>query len=199
MAVLFETERLVVREFVAADVEPFSCYRALEEVAAFQGWSDYSHRDGLALFERMQEVGFGTAGHWFQAAVVPREGGPLLGDLALHFVDEQQVEIGFTLAPRFQRRGHGTEAVTGCLTFLFDQLGKHRVSATTDVDNHAAWRLLERVGFRREAHFVDSIWFKGAWGSEYLYAILAREWASRGAFKGRVDVADDDGGGRTRG
>jgi len=32
---------------------------------------------------------------------------------------------------------------------------------------------------RREAHFIDNIFFKGAWGSEFLYAILEEEWASR--------------------
>jgi RimJ/RimL family protein N-acetyltransferase len=36
-----------------------------------------------------------------------------------------------------------------------------------------------RVGFRQEAHLVENIWFKGQWGSEYLFAMLQREW--RGA------------------
>ena len=179
MASLFETERSVVREFVTADIEPFSSYRALPEIAAYQSWSRYSYQDGLALIERMQGVSFGTVGHWFQLAIVQRGSEQLLGDLALHFIDEQQVEMGFTLDPKFQRQGYGTEAVAECLTFLFEQLNKHRVRAITDVDNQACWRLLERVGFRREAHFVDNIWFKGAWGSEYLYAILAHEWAAK--------------------
>ena len=52
-------------------------------------------------------------------------------------------------------------------------------SHITDVDNHAETRLLERVGFRREAHLVDNIWFQRAWASEYLYAVLADEWASK--------------------
>ena len=29
---------------------------------------------------------------------------------------------------------------------------------------------------RREAHLVENIWFKGAWGSEFIYALLDREW-----------------------
>ena len=106
----------MVREFVASDIAPFSNYRALPEVAAYQSWSEYTYQDGLALFERMQGVAFGTAGHWFQLAIIQRESEQLLGDLALHFIDAQQVEMGFTLEPQFQRQGYGTEAVLGCLT-----------------------------------------------------------------------------------
>ncbi len=40
----------------------------------------------------------------------------------------------------------------------------------------ASYKLLERLGFRREAHLVENIWFKGAWGSEFHYALLEREW-----------------------
>jgi RimJ/RimL family protein N-acetyltransferase len=43
------------------------------------------------------------------------------------------------------------------------------------VDNVASWRLLEKLGFRREAHLVENVYFKGKYGSEYHYALLARE------------------------
>jgi RimJ/RimL family protein N-acetyltransferase len=65
------------------------------------------------------------------------------------------------------------------LEYLFGELHLHRVIATCDVENIASFRLLERIGMRREAHLVENIWFKGAWGSEYSYALLYREW-SRG-------------------
>ena len=52
----------------------------------------------------------------------------------------------------------------------------HRVIADTDAENVASWKTLERLGFRREAHFVESLWFKGNWASEYHYAMLDREW-----------------------
>jgi hypothetical protein len=32
---------------------------------------------------------------------------------------------------------------------------------------------------RQEAHFVEDLWFKGAWGDTAIYAILDREWAAR--------------------
>ncbi|MFT4622616.1 MAG: RimJ/RimL family protein N-acetyltransferase [Myxococcota bacterium] len=178
MAVVFETQRMRVREFTRADVEPFSRYRAQPEVAAYQSWTTFTLDDGHALFERMQGVPFGTVGHWFQLAVEDRSSGRLLGDLALHFFATSQVEIGFTLDPQHQGQGFAQEAVRGCLAHLFESRDIHRVRSVTDVENAAAVRLLEAVGFRQEAHFVDATWFKGAWGSEYVYAMLAREWST---------------------
>ena len=39
--------------------------------------------------------------------------------------------------------------------------------------------MLEKLGMRREAHFVENEWVKGEWQSELVYAMLAREWTSR--------------------
>ena len=32
---------------------------------------------------------------------------------------------------------------------------------------------------RREAHFIQNVWYKGAWGDEFLFAVLRSEWADR--------------------
>ncbi len=87
--------------------------------------------------------------------------------------EPRQAELGFTLA--LMHQGLGREAVQALLGHAFPTFGLHRVVAVTDALNAPAARLLERVGFRREGHFIENVWFKGAWGSEYLYALLARD------------------------
>lgn len=64
---------------------------------------------------------------------------------------------------------------TSLLPDLRDELNLPRIIDETDVLNEPRWRLLERLGFRRETHLVDSVWFKGAYESEYHYAMLKRE------------------------
>ncbi|MBL4816231.1 MAG: GNAT family N-acetyltransferase [Shewanella sp.] len=183
MKILFQTERIICREFELNDLQSFAGYRALPDVAKYQSWSEYSYQDALSLFEKMQRVPFGEVGHWFQLAITTKmpqnlDENQLLGDLAVHFIDDKQIEIGFTFAPDFQGQGFASEAVLGLLTYLFTQLKFHRVIATTDAENVPSWLLLERVGFRREAHFIENVFFKGAWGSEFQYAMLASEWRS---------------------
>jgi len=51
--------------------------------------------------------------------------------------------------------------VAGTLGFAFEQVGLHKVTAATITENEPAWRLMERVGMRREAHFVHDGWCKG--------------------------------------
>jgi RimJ/RimL family protein N-acetyltransferase len=120
----------------------------------------------------------GVPGEWFQIALSARDGGALVGDLALHVSgdDPRLAEIGFTLDPSYQGQGYATEALRGYLDWLFPTFGLHRVHAVTDPLNEPAAALLSRVGFRREAHLVENVWFKGAWGSEHVYAVLEREW-----------------------
>ena len=84
--------------------------------------------------------------------------------------------MGFTLAPAHQGRGYATEALRGLLGYAFGTLGLHRVVAVTDALNAPAAALLERVGMRREAHFHENVFFKGAWGSEFVFAMLDHEW-----------------------
>ncbi len=123
-----------------------------------------------------------VAGTWFQMAIDHREAGVIVGDCGLKAIEGQpgQVEIGFTLSPDHQGKGYATEALTRLLDYIFGELRKHRVTAVTDARNAPAVRLLERVRMRREGHFIQNIWFKGSWGDEYLYALLAQEWSQLG-------------------
>jgi RimJ/RimL family protein N-acetyltransferase len=90
--------------------------------------------------------------------------------------DNRQAYIGITLARKSWGEGYGEEACRRLMDHLFSELLLHRVVAECDVENTASYTLLERLGFRREAHLIENIWFKGVWGSEYHYAMLDREW-----------------------
>jgi RimJ/RimL family protein N-acetyltransferase len=65
------------------------------------------------------------------------------------------------------------------LRVCFEDLGVHRVVAGCFVDNEASWRLMERIGMRRESHTVrDGLHRSGQWLDGYTYALLADEWAA---------------------
>jgi aminoglycoside 6'-N-acetyltransferase len=181
MLTLFSS-RLCLRPLESQDLAAFCAYRSDPEVARYQGWdAPYALERATALLEEMQRHAPGTPGHWTQMAV-ERLGQPgLIGDCAFHVQadDHQQALVGYTFAREFQGQGFASEAVTRLLGFLFDDLNLHRVSAYCDVNNLPSARLLERVGMRLEGHFVENIWFKGAWCSEFQYAILKSEWRQR--------------------
>ena len=172
---VLRTENFVIRAFERKDLQVFAEYRSQEEVAKYQSWTSFTFQDAIELFESMDYSTFGAHGNWYQLAVVMPQIDELVGDVAIHFIDEDQVEVGFTVSPQHQGKSVATEAVSAVLGYIFGELGKHRVIAITDAENTAASRLLEKLGFRREGHFIQNIFFKGAWGDEYQYALLHSE------------------------
>lgn len=191
------TERLLLRSFVPGDAPALAAYRSDPEVARYQSWdAPYSLEAAEELIGQMQgrHLVPPRAGEWNQIAIQtlpplaprmalratsePPEHTTLIGDCVFRLDpgDARQASIGFTLARAYQHRGYATEAVRGLLGGLFDGLGLHRVTALCDAENRPSQRVLERVGMRREAHFVQNVFFKGAWGSEFAYAMLREEW-----------------------
>jgi RimJ/RimL family protein N-acetyltransferase len=174
-----ETERLFLRAFCDSDLEDFLAYRSDPLVARYQGWElPYERETGLAFINEMKNKLPGTPGEWYQAAIELKGSKLLLGDCAFHIMksDKRQAYIGITLARTSWGKGYGEEACRRLIAHLFSELFLHRVVAECDVENIASYTLLERLGFRREAHLLENIWFKGAWGSEYHYAMLDSEW-----------------------
>src|SRR5262249_1633676 len=176
-----DSARLRLRRFRDTDLPIFLAYRNDPEVARYQDWESTSKDEGRAFLAGQRDAQPGMPGQWFQFAIEPKATGLLSGDCGLKVRgdDPRQAEIGFTLARASQGQGYASEAVAAVLAYAFEVLGLYRIPATVDCQNAAAVRLLERLGLRREGHFLQNIWFKGRWGDEYLYAVLRDEWAQR--------------------
>ncbi|MCA9652778.1 MAG: GNAT family N-acetyltransferase [Myxococcales bacterium] len=175
------TPRLTMRRFERDDLPVMVAYRSHPEVARLQSWTpEWSMVDAEEFLRRDRVIALGTRGAWTQVALEERSTGTVVGDLALHFLATQPhtVELGITLAPAHQRRGLGSEALRGVITWLFEQHGAHRVLAQTDARNASMRRLLDRVGLRQEAELREADWWKGEWTTLCIYAVLAREWAT---------------------
>jgi RimJ/RimL family protein N-acetyltransferase len=173
--------RLVLRRLRRDDLAALCAYRSLPEVARYQDWESFGPDEAARLIDAQAGLEPNVPGTWFQLAIVVAAPGLLVGDCGLHCRqdDPRQMEVGITLAPAHQGRGYATEALERLLDFVFGGLGKHRVAAVTDAENLPAASLLRRLGFRQEAHFVEHVWFKGGWGSEFVFALLRREWEQR--------------------
>jgi catechol 2,3-dioxygenase-like lactoylglutathione lyase family enzyme len=88
-----------------------------------------------------------------------------------------QAEVGWALDPGHGGRGLATEAVAELIRVCFEELGLRRVVANCFADNVASWRLMERLGMRRETYTVrESLHRSGRWLDGITYALLADEW-----------------------
>jgi RimJ/RimL family protein N-acetyltransferase len=176
-----ESHRLILRRFEDADLGPFLAYLNDPEVARYQSWESYTEEGAREVIEKQKVCVPGLPGEWFTFALELKETGTLIGHVALKTLEDKQAEIGFTLSRAAQGLGLGFEAAARVLDYAFTKLELHRVIAIADCENEKSVALLGRLGMRREGHFIRNVWFKGRWGSEYLYAVLREEWAAAAA------------------
>ena len=191
MPFFLETERLLIRSFQPSDLESVFAYRNDPNVARYQGWDiPYPREKALQWVTNPDVIVPTEPGGRFKAALELKSTGEMIGDIGfmLNKHDARQAECGYSLSQTHWHQGYAAEAVKRLLSYLFDDLNLHRVTAVMDVDNLASWRLADRLGFRREAHFVENILFKGSYASEYHYAVLRREWKEQVGNAGNVEA-----------
>jgi RimJ/RimL family protein N-acetyltransferase len=174
------TDRLTLRPATADDAD------GIWEVRRRPGVDEWLTR---AVGERDAFVAlFRDPGRLAVTLVIELDG-RIIGDLMLKVEDSwvqdhaevpRQGLLGWVLDPEHSGQGYATEAVAGLIRLSFEQLGLRRVRATCFADNEPSWRLMERLGMRREEHSVRDAWHRSrGWLDGFTYALLADEWRAR--------------------
>lgn len=175
------TERLTIRRAGADDEAALWAYRRLPDVSRWGSWQAADAADWHELLSTR-----------LGSCLVVELDGRVVGDLMLKVEDgwaQREVagrargvhaELGWALDPASTGRGYATEAVRELLRLCFEDLCLRRVTANAFAANEASWRLMERVGMRREGWSVaDSLHRDLGWVDGVVYALLADEWSAR--------------------
>lgn len=172
------TSRLIIKSIQLSDAEAILNYRSDPIANKYQGWVPHNLEDVNDFIQNRVELEINIPETWHQLVIIHKESEKIIGDIGLHFMDheEKQVEIGFTLDKNYQGKGYATEALKHLINYLFNNLNKHRILASIDPKNISSIKLVERLGFRKEAHFVKSLFINGKWLDDLKYAILEEEW-----------------------
>ena len=179
------TARLLIRPATPEDVDATWAFRRLPEVCEWVTHDALPREEYAALFLEPDRLA--------STLVVERDGA-VVGDLMIRVEDSWaqaevreaargvQAELGWTLDPAHGGHGLATEAVAELLRICFEDLGLRRVTALCFADNVPSWRLMERLGMRREAHNVaESLHRTRGWLDGLGYALLADEWRAADA------------------
>lgn len=174
------TERLTLRAATEADVEATFAYRRLDSIGMWLTQICSEADEYRAMFTEESRL--------TTTLIIELDGEPI-GDLMLRVEDSwaqaevreaavrKQAELGWVLHPDHSGRGYATEAVRELMRYCFEELGIHRVVATCFADNVESWRLMERLGMRRETYAVrESMHRSGQWMDTLTYALLDDEY-----------------------
>jgi len=174
-----ETDRLVLRLAREDDVDALVEYSSDPVVCRYL---PYEPRDRKEIEKSMERrlgfTEFTPEGHPLFLHVELKETGEMIGEFLLFSrnVEARQGEIGYALNPKHQGKGYGLEAATALMDVAFKVGNLHRIEAKCSAANTPSWKLMEKLGMRREAHFKEQALFKGEWDELLIYAILQREW-----------------------
>ena len=173
-----ETDRLVLDALHPDDAASLFEYRGDAEVARYQGWMPASVDEAAAFIAGQTQREFGAADGWCQLAIRSRQTGKLVGDFGVHFpaTRDDPIEFGLSLKPAHQGQGYAREVMTAAIDLAFGTWGYRRLVGSVDPRNTASVALCRSLGFRLEAHHVESYRFRGEWVDDMIFALLAREW-----------------------
>lgn len=179
--IIMETERLIVRNFKKEDWKDLFEYLSQKEVLKYEPENPSDEEDCRKKAEDRSK-----GNNFF--AVCLKDTGKMIGHLFFQQIEPTDFltwELGYIFNPAYYGRGYATEASKRILKFGFEELGAHRITALCNPENIPSWRLMERLGMRREGHFKKKGFFrldqdgKPAWHDAYEYAILREEWLTR--------------------
>jgi RimJ/RimL family protein N-acetyltransferase len=175
--IVYETSRLIIRRFMSMDVQDAYEILSHPEVAKYEFWDAYDWEETKEDIEIQSAVLPGTYGVWNEFAVEMKVGQKMIGNISFRLNDpvQRQAEIGFHFNVQYHGQGFGKEAVTGLIEYLW-KLGAYRIWAVADIRNLSSWKMMEKLGMRREGHMVQNCFVKGEWCDEYQYALLEADW-----------------------
>lgn len=175
------TKRLRIDKLDIGNASAMYRYRSDPDIAKYQNWEPSDVEEIESFINGLDSIEFGQPGAWYQLGIFIKESDELIGDLGIHVQaeDSKQAEVGITLSGKYHGKGLASEAFTALLGLLFGQLELHRVFGSVDPRNTPSMALMQRVGMRKEAHLRESLWFKGSWVDDIIYAMLEREYKER--------------------
>ncbi len=173
---MIKSQRLTLRPIALEDARRVFAYRSDAESNKYQGWIPKTLEEVVGFINKNPET-FNVNNSWFQLVIIDNATAQLIGDVGVHFVDDEQCEVGCTINKEYHQKGFAKEALKATIDYLFHDLNKHRITASVDPRNTASVALMNTLGFRQEALHLKSYKLRNEWADDVVFAVLKEEWA----------------------
>lgn len=99
---------------------------------------------------------------------------PYIGYFGFWRIEKEhcRAEIGYALNPEFWGNGYMLETMNRLIDFGFNNLKIHSIEANVNQENLSSIRLLEKLNFKKEAHFRENYLFDGKFIDSIIYSLL---------------------------
>ncbi|PFV48949.1 GNAT family N-acetyltransferase [Bacillus cereus] len=165
-----KAERLLIRKFEFKDWEAVHEYTSDSDVMKYIPEGFFTEEDTRNFVNK----NMGENAKNFPVILIGEN--ILIGHIVFHkYFGEHTYEIGWVFNPKYFNKGYASEAAQATLKYGFKEMKLHRIIATCQPENTPSYRVIEKIGMRREGYFKKCIPHGNEWWDEYYYAILEEE------------------------
>ena len=170
---VLKTSRLTLREIRVEDAKRIYDMRSNGRVNQFIARTNMQAEDDamklaestIAAYHNKQAIGW---------AGILRDNQEIIGTCGFNSIDVMNLraEIGGEMATEYWGKNIAQEAVREILRFGLYHMNLHTIEAKVSPQNRGAIYVLEQLGFEKEAHFKDRIYFNGNYSDMAVYTLL---------------------------
>ena len=176
--IFYETDRLILRNLKVEDVHDYLEFCNSEFNLKYDNVSRISEERLTTVLEKRKD----DDRYW---AVILKSNQKLIGSLEYEPDEYDSYSIGYSFNEMYTGQGYAYEACKVLVHHVFTVVGARRITADMCEDNVASWKLAERLGLRREGHFIeDDVLGEDENGdviysNSYYYGMLKKEWIDK--------------------
>lgn len=171
-----KTARLVMRCMESSDAADLFAMRSNDQVMRYLDRAPTQNiEEAQQLIQRiLSDIAENKGVTWVLCLPETRK---LIGTMGFWKITAEhfRAEIGYMMFPEWQGRGLASEALQAALNYGFSTMGLHSVEANVNPNNAASIRLLERLGFVREAYFRENYFYNGQFLDSAIYSLIHNE------------------------
>jgi len=150
---IIETERLILREIHADDVdEIFACWMQDEDVSRYMWWKASNNIADAKDFVKF-ELNQIDSKKWYRWIIELKETGQIIGTCLVFYNEDDEIshwDISYNLGKAFWGNGYVTEAMKEVMIFATNELGMEECVTTYAKVNKASANVLHKLGFKDE-------------------------------------------------
>ena len=172
----FESERLLFRKFLLSDAKDLLLIRSNDDVMRFMDVDRFeSISDAEKLINSIEEAYKKQEGITW--AIIEKHSNSFVGYFGFFRIipEHCRAEIGYALKPEYWGKGYMYETINCVVKFGFENMKLHSVEANVNPLNERSKKVLERIGFKKEAYFRENYLFNGEFLDSIIYSLLEKD------------------------
>jgi ribosomal-protein-alanine N-acetyltransferase len=173
-----ETKNLILESFTIQDAEELFKIRSDNRVTKYLDRNNHKtvEESKTMIQGIIQSYKDKTGINW-----IIREKGSLkvVGYIGFWSLIKENVraEIGYALKPEYWGKGYMSEALFKVIEYGFKEFELHSIVGNVNPENKSSIKILEKFGFKKEAHFREDYLFNGKFLDSEIYCLLETDFS----------------------